>query len=89
MSMESFAATLREFSGGYLEQPVIDETKLPGTWDFTLKWTFKTDLEKQGADGITLFAALERQPARTQLHPRFSEPLSEPSSRLRRSRIPR
>ena len=61
MTMAAFADTLHQFAGGYLDQPVIDETNLTEAWDFTLKWTGRGQLEKQGADGISIFAAVEKQ----------------------------
>ncbi len=61
LTMAAFADTLRNFAGGYLDQPVIDETNLARAWDFTIKWTGRGELEKQGADGISIFAAVEKQ----------------------------
>ena len=61
LTMAALADTLHNFAGGYLDQPVIDETKLAGGWDFTIKWTGRGQLEKQGADGISIFAAVEKQ----------------------------
>jgi uncharacterized protein (TIGR03435 family) len=61
LTMDALAETLHDFAGGYLDQPVVDETNLAGAWDFTIKWTGRDQLEKQGADGISLFAAVEKQ----------------------------
>ncbi len=61
LTMAALADTLHNFAGGYLDQPVIDETKLAGEWDFTIKWTGRGDLEKQGGDGISIFSAVEKQ----------------------------
>jgi uncharacterized protein (TIGR03435 family) len=61
LTMAALADTLHLFAGGYLDQPVVDETKLAGAWDFTIKWTGRGQLEKQGADGISIFAAVEKQ----------------------------
>lgn len=61
LTMASLADTLHTFAGGYLDQPVVDETNLAGGWDFTIKWTGRDQLEKQGADGISIFAAVEKQ----------------------------
>ena len=61
LTMAALAETLHMFAGGYLDQPVVDETNLAGTWDFTIKWTGHDQLEKQGADGISIFAAVEKQ----------------------------
>ncbi len=61
LTMAALADTLHTFAGGYLDQPVVDETNLAGAWDFTIKWTGRGQLEKQGADGISIFAAVEKQ----------------------------
>jgi len=61
LTMAALAETLHNFAGGYLDQPVIDETNLAGLWDFSIKWTGRGDLEKQGADGISIFAAVDKQ----------------------------
>jgi len=61
ITMPALAETLHAFAGGYLDQPVIDQTNLAGAWDFTIKWTGRGQLEKQGADGISIFAAVEKQ----------------------------
>jgi uncharacterized protein (TIGR03435 family) len=61
LTMPALADTLHDFAGGYLDQPVVDETNIPGAWDFTIKWTGRGQLEKQGADGISIFAAVEKQ----------------------------
>jgi uncharacterized protein (TIGR03435 family) len=61
LTMAALADTLHNFAGGYLDQPVVDETNLAGAWDFTIKWTGRGQLEKQGADGISIFAAVDKQ----------------------------
>jgi uncharacterized protein (TIGR03435 family) len=61
LTMAALADTLHNFAGGYLDQPVIDETNLAGDWNFTIKWTGRGQLEKQGADGISIFAAVDKQ----------------------------
>jgi uncharacterized protein (TIGR03435 family) len=61
LAMSALADTLHNFARDYLDQPVVDETNLAGAWDFTIKWTGHNQLEKQGADGISIFAAVEKQ----------------------------
>ncbi len=61
MSMEDFATALRNMAGGYLSNPVVDSTNLKGTWDFDLKWTPRGLLQRAGADGISIFDAVDKQ----------------------------
>ena len=62
MPMGVFAEVLRGVGGGtYLADPVVDRTGLTGAWDFDLKWTPRPRLAQAGADGITLFDALDKQ----------------------------
>jgi uncharacterized protein (TIGR03435 family) len=61
VTMEAFARLLRDVAGGYLTQPVIDMTALKGLWDFELKWTPRGTLAQAGADGISIFDAVDRQ----------------------------
>ena len=61
ITMAALADTLHDFAGGYLDQPVIDETNLSGAWDFTIQWTGRGQFEKQGADGISIFTAVDKQ----------------------------
>jgi uncharacterized protein (TIGR03435 family) len=61
LTMPALAETLHNFARDYLDQPVVDETKLAGAWDFTIKWNRHDQLEKLGADGISIFAAVEKQ----------------------------
>jgi uncharacterized protein (TIGR03435 family) len=48
-------------AGGYLDKPVVDQTKLEGTWDFDLKWTARAQLAAAGSDGISIFDAVDKQ----------------------------
>jgi uncharacterized protein (TIGR03435 family) len=61
MTMEAFAEILRGLDSRYLTSPLADQTGLKGSWDFDLKWTDKRYLPYAGADGVTLFDALDRQ----------------------------
>jgi uncharacterized protein (TIGR03435 family) len=40
---------------------VIDSTKLEGSWDFDLEWTGRAALAAKGADGISVFDAVNKQ----------------------------
>ena len=59
--MDQFAQLLRQISGGYVNAPVQNQTGLPGYWDFDVAFTPFQVLQRAGADGITLFAMIERQ----------------------------
>jgi uncharacterized protein (TIGR03435 family) len=61
ITMQAFAQQLRGAAGDYLTSPVINDTKLEGAWDFTLKWTSRDRVAAAGADGITIFNAVDNQ----------------------------
>ncbi len=62
ITMDGFVKVLQQFAGrDYLDKPVVDSTGLEGAWDFDIKWNFKTQLAKAGADGISIFDAVEKQ----------------------------
>src|SRR5207247_2703131 len=61
MTMEVFAQNLRNMAGAYVTSPVTDMTGLKGAWDFDLKWTPRAALALAGADGISLFDAVDKQ----------------------------
>jgi uncharacterized protein (TIGR03435 family) len=61
MTMEKFAQSLHEMAGGYLQSPVVDQTGLKGYWDIDIKWTGRGALAKAGADGISIFDAVDKQ----------------------------
>ena len=60
-TMEEFAKDLHDWAGGYLTDPVVDSTGLKGAWDFDIKWTGKGQLQRAGADGISIFDAMDKQ----------------------------
>ena len=62
MTMERFAQVLHSImGGGYQASPVVDSTGLKGSWDLDLKWTPRGQLGQAGADGISIFSAVEKQ----------------------------
>ncbi len=61
MTMETFAQNLRGMAGGYLNNPVVDQTGLKGSWDIDIKWTGRGQLAAAGADGISIFDAVDKQ----------------------------
>jgi uncharacterized protein (TIGR03435 family) len=62
MTMDKFAPQLRGMAGAYLgANPIVNQTGLEGTWDFDLTWTAKALLPAAGADGVTIFDAVDKQ----------------------------
>lgn len=61
LTAAEIADNLRNMAGGYLRQPVVDSTGLKGTYDFDIKWTARGQLAAAGADGISIFDAVEKQ----------------------------
>ena len=57
----AIAENLHRMAGGYLDHDVIDSTGLDGVYDFDLEWTDRPLLAVRGADGISLFTAVEKQ----------------------------
>lgn len=52
---------LRNWAGSYITAPVVDQTGLKGSYDFEIKWTGRGQLARAGADGISMFDAVEKQ----------------------------
>jgi uncharacterized protein (TIGR03435 family) len=61
ISMDDFAQQLHMLAGSYLDKPVVNSTGLDGAWDFDLRWNDRGDLQKAGADGISVFDAVDKQ----------------------------
>ncbi len=61
ITMSAFVQILRGMSGAYVNGPVTDLTGLTGGWDFELKWTNRALLAQAGADGISMFDAVDKQ----------------------------
>ena len=60
-TMQKFAEDIHDMAGGYLTKPVVDATGIEGAFDFTIKWTPRGLLGAAGADGISVFDAVEKQ----------------------------
>jgi uncharacterized protein (TIGR03435 family) len=59
-TMEQFAQDVHNWAGGYLNKPVVDSTGLSGAYDFDIKWTPRGALASAGADGISIFDAVDK-----------------------------
>jgi len=61
MSTEILAQNLRGMANAYINNPVVDQTGLKGAFDFEIRWTARALLSQAGADGISIFDAVDRQ----------------------------
>ena len=61
ITMADFAMRIGGMAGAYIDHPVLDQTGLKGAWDFTLKWTARALLGAAGADGVSVFDAVDKQ----------------------------
>jgi uncharacterized protein (TIGR03435 family) len=52
MTMSQLAEKIRATAGGYLDHPVVNLTELTGSYDFTLRWTGKQNLNANAAAGV-------------------------------------
>ena len=60
-TMEAFAEDLHQWAGDYLTNPVVDSTGLKGAYDFDIKFHSKGRAARAGADGISIFDAVDKQ----------------------------
>ncbi|MEK6397531.1 MAG: TIGR03435 family protein [Terriglobus sp.] len=58
-SAENLALFLNQAANNYLTDPVLNQTGLDGTWNFTLKWTDFRQRAKAGAEAVSIFTAVE------------------------------
>ena len=61
LTSAAIGENLRQMAGGYVDHDVVDSTTLEGTYDFNLEWTARGLLAAKGAEGISLFDAVEKQ----------------------------
>ncbi|HTX35064.1 MAG TPA: TIGR03435 family protein [Bryobacteraceae bacterium] len=62
LTAAEIADNLRQMGGAeYFDHDLIDETGLSGSFDFKLEWTAPVALVARGADGISLFDAVDKQ----------------------------
>ncbi|MEI9973082.1 MAG: TIGR03435 family protein [Ignavibacteriota bacterium] len=61
LTADAIAENLRQMAGGYLDHDVVNSTKLEGSWDFELEWTPRAVLAAKGAEGISVFDAVDKQ----------------------------
>ena len=59
LTMTAFAESLQQMAGGYLDKPVVDDTKLEGSYDLEIKWICG-QLAAAGSDGISIFDAVDK-----------------------------
>lgn len=57
MSMSGFALNMN----WYVDRPVVDQTSLPGNYDFMLKWTFDDSAPHDVDSAPSLFTAIKEQ----------------------------
>lgn len=60
MGVDELATFLNQVANGYLMEPVLNQTGLEGTWDFTLKWTGMGQRAKAGAEAVSIFDAVDK-----------------------------
>jgi uncharacterized protein (TIGR03435 family) len=60
-TLQKFAEDIHDMAGGYLDKPVVDSTGLKEAYDFTITWTPRGLLGAAGAEGISIFDAVDKQ----------------------------
>ena len=60
VTLDEFAALLRNIGNGYINSPVVNQTGLQGYWDFDVAFTPFQALQRAGSDAITIPAFIEK-----------------------------
>ena len=60
MPADELATLLNQGANSYLTQPVLNQTRLEGGWDFTLRWTDMRNRAKAGAEAISILDAVQK-----------------------------
>jgi len=61
LTSADIARNLHQMAGGYITNPAVDLTGLKGSYDFDIHWTGRGALAAMGADGISIFDAVDKQ----------------------------
>jgi uncharacterized protein (TIGR03435 family) len=61
LTLDQIAENLHNMAGGYLDRQVFNSTGIKGSWTFDIKWTGRGNLQRAGADGISIFDAVDKQ----------------------------
>jgi uncharacterized protein (TIGR03435 family) len=59
ISMLELARRLRSLAPAYFDRPIVDQTGISGTYDLTLQWTGRDQLDSLG--GLTIFDAVIKE----------------------------
>ena len=61
-AMEGLAQTLHDNAGAYISNLAVDSTGPGGVLlDFDIRWTSRASLSRAGADGISIYDAVDKQ----------------------------
>jgi uncharacterized protein (TIGR03435 family) len=61
VDMDNLTGFLPRMASAYIDRPVIDQSGLKGSYDFTLAWTPRSSVQLAQPKGPTIFVALETQ----------------------------
>ncbi|SDF61255.1 TIGR03435 family protein [Terriglobus roseus] len=58
-SADEIATLLAQVANNYLPDPVLNQTRLEGKWEFTIKWTDMRQRAKAGAEAVSIFNSVQ------------------------------